>query len=80
MDQVGPSFFSSFKRGGITLNLLAVGIVFLNIAVALILYFALQGRVDIPMMVGILCGAVTNTPGLGAANEALQQLHYQGMS
>lgn len=76
--QVGPSFFSSFKRGGITLNLLAVGIVVLNIAVALILYFALQGRVDIPMMVGILCGAVTNTPGLGAANEALQQLHYQG--
>lgn len=76
--QVGPSFFSSFKRGGITLNLLAVGIVFLNIAVVLILYFALQGRVDIPMMVGILCGAVTNTPGLGAANEALQQLHYQG--
>lgn len=76
--QVGPSFFSSFKRGGITLNLLAVGIVFLNIAVALILYFALQVRVDIPMMVGILCGAVTNTPGLGAANEALQQLHYQG--
>lgn len=76
--QVGPSFFSSFKRGGITLNLLAVGIVFLNIAIALILYFALQGRVDIPMMVGILCGAVTNTPGLGAANEALQQLHYQG--
>ena len=76
--QVGPSFFSSFKRGGITLNLLAVGIVFLNIAVALILYFALQGRLDIPRMVGILCGAVTNTPGLGAANEALQQLHYQG--
>lgn len=76
--QVGPSFFFSFKRGGITLNLLAVGIVFLNIAVALILYFALQGRIDIPMMVGILCGAVTNTPGLGAANEALQQLHYQG--
>lgn len=76
--QVGLSFFSSFKRGGITLNLLAVGIVFLNIAVALILYFALQGRIDIPMMVGILCGAVTNTPGLGAANEALQQLHYQG--
>lgn len=76
--QVGPSFFSSFKRGGITLNLLAVGIVFLNIAVALILYFALQGRIDIPMMVGILCGAVTNSPGLGAANEALQQLHYQG--
>ena len=76
--QVGPSFFSSFKRGGITLNLLAVGIVVLNIAVALACYFALQGRVEIPMMVGILCGAVTNTPGLGAANEALQQLEYQG--
>ena len=76
--QVGPSFFSSFKKGGITLNLLAVGIVALNIAVALAIYFALQGRVEIPMMVGILCGAVTNTPGLGAANEALQQLHYDG--
>ncbi len=76
--QVGPSFFSSFKKGGVTLNLLAVGIVALNIAVALAIYFALQGRVEIPMMVGILCGAVTNTPGLGAANEALQQLHYDG--
>lgn len=76
--QVGPSFFSSFKKGGITMNLLAGGIVALNIAVALVVYFALQGRIEIPMMVGILCGAVTNTPGLGAANEALQQLHYQG--
>ena len=76
--QVGPSFFSSFKKGGITMNMLAVGIVALNIVVALALYYALQGRVDIPMMVGVLCGAVTNTPGLGAANEALQQLHYQG--
>ena len=76
--QVGPSFFSSFKEGGITLNLLAVGIVALNIAVALVCYFALQGRVEVPMMVGILCGAVTNTPGLGAANEALQQLNYDG--
>ncbi|MEJ8762244.1 putative transporter [Phocaeicola sp. HCN-40430] len=76
--QVGPSFFSSFKKGGITMNMLAVGIVVLNIVVALALYYALQGRVDIPMMVGILCGAVTNTPGLGAANEALQQLNYQG--
>lgn len=76
--QVGPSFFSSFKKGGVTMNLLAGGIVALNIAVALVVYFALQGRIEIPMMVGILCGAVTNTPGLGAANEALQQLHYQG--
>ena len=75
---VGPSFFSSFKKGGITLNLLAVGVVALNIAVALVCYYALQGRIEIPMLVGILCGAVTNTPGLGAANEALQQLHYNG--
>ena len=47
--QVGPSFFSSFKKGGVAMNMVAVGIVALNIAVALILYFALQGRVDIPM-------------------------------
>lgn len=76
--QVGPSFFSSFKKGGIAMNMIALGIVGLNIAVALALYFALQGRVDIPMMVGILCGAVTNTPGLGAANEALVQVSYNG--
>lgn len=76
--QVGPSFFSSFKKGGVTMNLLAAGVVVLNIAVAVALYYILQGRVEIPMLVGILCGAVTNTPGLGAANEALQQLHYTG--
>ena len=76
--QVGPSFFSSFKKGGVAMNMVAVGIVALNIAVALILYFALQGRVDIPMMVGILCGAVTNTPGLGAANEALTSVFKEG--
>lgn len=76
--QVGPSFFSSFKEGGIRLNLLATGIVAFNIIVALIIYYALQGRIEVPMIVGILCGAVTNTPGLGAANEALQQLHYEG--
>ena len=76
--QVGPSFFSSFKKGGMTLNLLAVGIVVLNIAVALGLYYLWDGRVELPMMVGILYGAVTNTPGLGAANEALNQLSYNG--
>ena len=76
--QVGPGFFSSFKKGGVTMNLLATGVVVLNIVVALILYYALQGRIDLPMMVGILCGAVTNTPGLGAANEALTQISYQG--
>lgn len=76
--QVGPSFFSSFKEGGISMNLVAIGIVLLNIAVALGLYYGLGERVDLPMMVGILCGAVTNTPGLGAANEALTQLDYDG--
>ena len=74
--QVGPSFFSSFKKGGIAMNLVAMGIVALNIAVAV--YYGLNGRIELPMMVGILCGAVTNTPGLGAANEALSQLNYNG--
>lgn len=76
--QVGPSFFSSFKKGGITLNMLAVAIVLLNIAIALAIYFILGGRIQLPMMIGILYGAVTNTPGLGAAQEALNQLHYTG--
>ncbi len=76
--QVGPSFFSSFKKGGITMNMIAVGIILLNIAVALSLYYILGGRIELPMMVGILYGAVTNTPGLGAANEALTQIHYHG--
>ena len=76
--QVGPSFFSSFKKGGIAMNLVAMGIVALNIAVAVDLYYGLNGRIELPMMVGILCGAVTNTPGLGAANEALSQLNYNG--
>lgn len=76
--QVGPSFFSSFKKGGISMNIVATGIVLLNIAVALCLYYALGGRIDLPMMVGVLCGAVTNTPGLGAANEALTQIGYDG--
>ena len=76
--QVGPSFFTSFKQGGVSMNVVAVGVVLLNIAVAVGLYYALGGRIELPMMVGILCGAVTNTPGLGAANEALSQLEYDG--
>ena len=76
--QVGPSFFSSFKEGGVTMNLIAIGIVALNITVALAAYYILGGRVELPMIVGILCGAVTNTPGLGAANEALPQVAYDG--
>ena len=76
--QVGPSFFTSFKKGGVSMNVIAVGVVLLNIAVAVGLYYALGGRIELPMMVGILCGAVTNTPGLGAANEALSQFSYDG--
>ena len=60
------------------MNVVAMGVVALNIAVALALYYLLDGRIELPMMVGILCGAVTNTPGLGAANEALSQLNYDG--
>ena len=75
--QVGPSFFTSFKQGGIRMNLIAFGVVMLNIAVMLTLYYTLCDRSDphsLPMMVGVLCGAVTNTPGLGAANAALEQI------
>ncbi len=71
--QVGPGFFSSFKQGGITLNLLACGIIFLGVATAIIIHFI----TGIPMstMVGILSGAVTNTPGLGAAQQAYTDTH-----
>ncbi len=76
--QVGPSFFSSFKKGGVSMNLIAVGAILLNIAVMILLWLCLFGKEDLPMMVGVLCGAVTNTPGLGAANEALAQTGYAG--
>ncbi len=76
--QVGPGFFSSFKKGGMTLNLLASGIVVLNVAVACTIYFLANGKVEMPIMVGILSGAVTNTPGLGAAQQTLSQLHFDG--
>ncbi|MBQ9499611.1 MAG: transporter, partial [Bacteroidaceae bacterium] len=75
--QVGPSFFSSFKAGGIRLNILAALIILLNIIVTLAIYYA-DDRMDLPMMIGVLYGAVTNTPGLGAAQEALNQLNYTG--
>ena len=76
--QVGPSFFSSFKKGGVTMNLIATGVVLLNIAVMLVLWLTLFDTEDLPMLVGVLCGAVTNTPGLGAATEALSQMGYTG--
>ena len=66
--QVGPSFFSSFRSGGINLNLMAVGLVFLNVMAAYLIY-CITGEA-LKNMVGILSGAVTNTPGLGAAQQA----------
>ncbi len=70
--QVGPSFFSSFSQGGLKLNLLAAGIVVLGCATAYLIHW-LSG-VDIATMTGVLFGAVTNTPGLGAAQQAYQDL------
>lgn len=66
--QVGPGFFSSFKKGGITLNLLATGIIFTGVLITYILHVVTG--LPITTMVGILSGAVTNTPGLGAAQQA----------
>lgn len=66
--QVGPSFFSSFGKGGIKLNLLAGSIVFLGCLTAYLIH--LLSGVDIATMTGVLFGAVTNTPGLGAAQQA----------
>nr|WP_129733249.1 putative transporter [Parabacteroides goldsteinii] len=71
--QVGPGFFSSFKKGGITLNLLACGIVFLGVVTAIILHYTTG--IPMPTMVGILSGAVTNTPGLGAAQQAYSDMY-----
>lgn len=75
--QVGPGFFSNFKEGGVTLNLLATSLILLNIAVMFVCYFSFFNTSDpnnLPMMVGVLYGAVTNTPGLGAAQEALSSI------
>ena len=71
--QVGPGFFSSFKRGGLILNGLAVLIILLNIAVALAIYFGF-GDINISNLVGVLSGAVTNTPELGAAQQTLTEV------
>lgn len=76
--QVGPGFFSSFKKGGMHQNLLASTVVLLGVGVTIILYYIFAGRIPMSMFVGILSGAVTNTPGLGAAQEALRQLFEAG--
>ena len=70
--QVGPGFFSSFKKGGMTLNILALGVILLNIATVITIYYTTDARME--DLVGVLSGAVTNTPGLGAAQQALDQL------
>jgi putative transport protein len=71
--QVGPGFISSFKKGGIRLNLLAANIVVLGVITTLTIYFI--SDIPIHTMVGILSGAVTNTPGLGAAQEAYSSVN-----
>lgn len=70
--QVGPGFFSSFQRGGYRLNLLSLGVIVLGTVMAVLL--SRVTTVDLPDMVGILCGATTNTPALGAAQQTLKQL------
>lgn len=71
--QVGPSFFSSFRTGGITLNLLATGLVLLGALTAYIIH-VVTGE-DLCAMIGVLYGAVTNTPGLGAAQQTYSDMH-----
>lgn len=71
--QVGPGFFSSFKRGGMRLNFLAVLCIALNVGIVLLIYFF--GNVnDISALVGVMSGAVTNTPGLAAAQQAVTSM------
>jgi putative transport protein len=79
--QVGPGFFSSFKEGGIQMNMLAMIAIALNVGITITIYF-LQGGADgetsIAQMVGIMSGAVTNTPGLGAAQQTFLQVNPDG--
>ena len=76
--QVGPGFFSSFKEGGIRMNMLAMLGIGLNVAIMIGIYFAQggsSGMTSIVEMVGVMSGAVTNTPGLGAAQQTILQVH-----
>ena len=76
--QVGPSFFSSFKSGGMVLNLLTVLQVLLGVAVTIALYILFKDTLSLPQMLGVHYGAVTNTPGLGATQETLELFKYTG--
>ena len=71
--QVGPGFFGSFRKGGMTLNMLAFAVIL--VGTAMTLGFHVVTGVSLPDMVGILSGAVTNTPALGAAQQTLKQMH-----
>lgn len=70
--QVGPGFFSSFRKGGVQLNMLALAVILVGTALAVLVSY-LCG-ISLPDVVGILCGATTNTPALGAAQQTLKQL------
>lgn len=70
--QVGPGFFSSFKKDGIRLNSLAAGIVLIGVLIAITFYYITP--FPISTIVGVLSGAITNTPGMGAAQEAYHQV------
>lgn len=67
--QVGPGFLDSIRRHGLVLNVLSTSIVFLGVVVTLCLYFFTDMHNNVPVLIGMLCGAVTNTPSLGAANS-----------
>lgn len=75
--QVGPGFFSSFKEGGIRLNLLAVSAIALNVLIVLAIYLIEGGQTSINALVGIMSGAVTNTPGLAAAQQAVSDVQAE---
>ena len=85
--QVGPGFLESFKTGGLKMNLIAIGIVLLNVICCIGLFFIVfykggsmagENSMNLAMMVGVLCGAITNTPGLGAATEACSNIFSAG--
>ena len=81
--QVGPGFFESFGKDGLKLNILSTVAILLNVLVMFACYyifFDTSDKTNLPMMVGTLYGAVTNTPGLGAANEALHSVFKNGMN
>lgn len=85
--QVGPGFVSSFKEGGVKMNIIAMGVILLNVICCISLFYIVfydgsapsaVNNYNLGMMVGVLCGAITNTPGLGAATEACSTIANAG--